>query len=130
MPRLKQDEVLKAYVVEKNNQFHLLSTEEITQVEGKWNPIKEVYCHIAKNTLGYLRSTDKTWLFTDTLKRIEERKTIKSKVINTKSKRIHERLQLEYNINDKEIKKSARHDKRAYVDNIATNVETNAERGK
>ena len=40
-----------------------------------------------------------------------------------------ERLQLEYSIKDKEIKKSARH-KRAHVDNIAMNVETAAERGE
>ena len=34
-----------------------------------------------------------------------------SKILNTKSKRIQGRLQIEYSIKDKEIKKSARHDK-------------------
>ena len=77
-----------------------------------------------------MRSTDKTWLFTDTWRRIEERKTIKSKILNTKSKIFQERLQLEYSIKDKEIKKSARHDKRAHLDNIAMKVETAAKRGK
>ena len=64
IPRLKQDEALKAFIVEIKNQFQLLSTEEIDhpQVEGKWNQIKDVYCNTAKNTLGYLRSTEKTWL--------------------------------------------------------------------
>ena len=59
------------------NQFQLLSTEEPDhpQVEGKWNHNKEIYT--AKNTLGYLGSTDKTWLSSDTRRRIEERKTIK-----------------------------------------------------
>ena len=69
-----------------------------------------------------MRNTDKTWLSTDTWKRIEERKT--------KSKRIQERLQLEYSIKDKEIKKSARHDKRTHMDNIGKKVETAAERGE
>ena len=61
IPRLKQDEVLRAFVVEIKNQFQLLSTEEIDhpQVEGKWNQIKDVYCNTAKNTLGYLRNTDR-----------------------------------------------------------------------
>ena len=131
-PRLKEDEVLKAFVVEIKNQFQLLSTEEIDhpQVEGKWKQIKDVYCSTIKNTLGYLRSIDKTWLSNDTWRRIEERKTIKSNILNTKSKRIQERLQLEYSIKDKEIKKSARHDKRAHVDNIAMKVETDADRGE
>ena len=48
-----------------------------------------------------------------------ERKTIKSKILNTKSKRIQERLQKEYSSKDKEIKRSARQDKRAYVDKLA-----------
>ena len=80
IPRLKQDEVLNAFVVEIKNQLQLLITKEIDhpQMEGKWNQIKDVYCNTAKNTLGYLRSTDKTWLSTDTWRRIEERKTIKS----------------------------------------------------
>ena len=99
-------------------------------MEGKLNQIKDVYCNTANNTLGYLMSTDQTWLSTDTWRRIKERKTIKSKILNTKSKRIQERLQLEYSIKDKEIKKSARHDKRADVDNIAIKVETAAERGE
>ena len=80
------------------------------------------------NTIGYLRSTDKTWLSIDTRRRIEERKTIKSKILNTKSKRIQERLQSVYIIKDKEIEKSARHDKRAHVYNIAMKVETAAKR--
>ena len=95
------------------NQFQLLSTEEIDhpQMKGKWNQIKDVYCNTAKNTIGYPRSTDKTWLSTDTWRGIKERKNIKSKILNTKSKRIQERLQLEYSIKDREIKKNARHDK-------------------
>ena len=76
IPRLKQDEVLKAFVLEIKNKFQLLSIEEIDhpQVEGKWNQIKDVHCNTAKNTPGYLRRTDKTWLSTDTWSRIEENK--------------------------------------------------------
>ena len=89
-------------VVEIKNKFHLLSTEERDHPSagGKWKQIKDIYCNTSKYTLGYLRSTDKTWLSTDTRRRIEERKTIKSKITNTKSKIIHELLQLEYSIKD------------------------------
>ena len=77
IPRLKQDEVLKACVVEINNQFQLLLTDH-PQVEGKWNQINDVYFNTANNTLGYLRSNDKTLISTDTWRRIEERNTVKS----------------------------------------------------
>ena len=72
-----------------------------------------------KGALGYLKSTDKTWLTRETWRRIEDRKTIKSKFLNTKSKRIQVRLQKEYSSKDNEIKRSARQDKRAYVDKLA-----------
>ena len=89
-----------------------------------------MYTVTLQRTLLDMKNTDMTWLSTDTWRRIEERKTIKSKILNTQSKRIQERLQLEYSIKDKEIKKSARHDKRTHVDNIAMKVETAAERGE
>ena len=41
-----------------------------------------------------------------------------------------EQLQLEYSIKDKGIKKSARNDKKAHVENIATKVQTSAEKGE
>ena len=72
----------------------------------KKDGINATYCTAAENTLGYLKSTDKTWLTRETWKRIEERKTIKSK-------RIQERFQKEYSSKDNEIKSSARQDKRA-----------------
>ena len=50
--------------------------------------------------------------------------------LSTPGQRIQERLHLEYSIKDKEIKKIARHDKRAHVDNGAMKVEAAAERGE
>ena len=46
---------------------------------------------------------------------------------STKSQKIQDRLQLEYNIKDKDIKKSTQHDKRAHVDNVTIKVEAAAE---
>ena len=77
-----------------------------------------------------MKSTDKTWLTRETWWRIEERKTIKLKILNKKSKRIQERLHKVYSSKDKEIKRSARHDKRAYVDKLAEKAETAAQKGE
>ena len=62
--------------------------------------------------------------------RIEERKIIKSKILNTKSKRIQERLQKECSSKDKEMKRSARQDKRAYVDKLAEKAKTASQKGE
>ena len=50
------------------------------------------------------------------------------KILNTKSKRMQEHLQKEYSSKDKEIKRSARQDKRAYVDKLAEKAETAAQK--
>ena len=60
---------------------------------------------------------------------MEERKPIKFKNSQHQVFKIKERLQLKYSIKDEEIKKSARHDKTANVDNIVMKVETTAENG-
>ena len=130
--RLKHEDTQKAFVLEVKNQFQKLSTDELDHppVEDRWNQIKATYCTAAESALGYQKSTDKTWLTRETWKRIEERKTIKSKILNTKSMRIQERLQKEYSSKDKEIKRSARQDKRAYVDKLAEKAETAAQKSE
>ena len=94
IPWLKQDEELKAFVVEVKNKFQLMSTEETDypHVERKWNQINYVYCNTENNSHGYMRITDKACLSTNTWRRIEERKTIMLKILNTKSKIIQKRL--------------------------------------
>ena len=130
--RLKHEDTQKAFVLEVKNQFQKLSTNELDHppVEERWNQIKATYRTAAESALGYLKSTDKTWLTRETWKRIEERKTIKSKILNTKSKRIQERLQKEYSSKDKEIKRSARQDKRAYGDKLTEKAETAAQKSE
>ena len=130
--RLKHEDTQKAFVLEVKIQFQKLSTNELDHppVEERWNQIKATYCTAAESALRYLKSTDKTWLTRETWKRIEERKTIKSKILNTKSKRIQERLQKEYSSKDKEMKRSARQDKRAYVDKLAEKAETVAQKSE
>ena len=117
--RLKHEDTQKEFVLEVQNQFQKLSTNELDHppVEERWNQIKATYCTVAESAQEYLKSTDKTWLTRETWRRIEERKTIKSKILNTKSKRIQERLQKEYSSKDTEIKRVL--DKRAYVDKLA-----------
>ena len=62
--RLKHEDTQKAFVLEVKNQFQKLSTDELDHppVEERWNQIKATYCTAAESALGYLKSTDKTWL--------------------------------------------------------------------
>ena len=72
---------------------------------------------------------EKKWLSQDTRKTIKERTKLKGKVLNTKSPRLKENLQKAYSEKDKEVKRSARKDKRAYIDKLADDEEKAASKG-
>ena len=62
--------------------------------------------------------------------KIEERKKLKEKLLTTKSQRVHDLVEQEYKNKDKEVKKSARNDKRTHVEEMANTAEQAAIRGE
>ena len=52
----------------------------------------------AKDTWGFQTKKNKEWLSEDTWKKIEERKEIKQKIVNSRSTRIQEQLKSSYKI--------------------------------
>lgn len=63
-------------------------------------------------------------------KKIEERKQLKAKLLSTKSPRLQEQIQKAYTSKDKEVKRSARKDKRSFVKDLAREAEQAAARGE
>ena len=61
---------------------------------------------------------------------IEERKQLKIKMLSTKSARLQQQVQEAYKGKDKEVKKSARNDKRSYVEGLAAEAESARARGE
>ena len=62
--------------------------------------------------IGYKKNARKEWITDSTWKSIKERKKLKTKILETKSPRLKERISNEYREKDKEIKTSARRDKK------------------
>ena len=124
--RLNDCEVQRKFTTELRNIFKELENldqDEEPSVENSWQKIKQVYQQTAEKTIGYRKKLDKKWLSQDTWKTIEERTKLKGKVLNTKSPRLKENLQKAYSEKDKEVKRSARKDKRAYIDKLADDAE-------
>jgi hypothetical protein len=70
----------------------------------------------AEETIGYRKSTKTEWISNDTWKTIEERRQIKKKLLDTKSPRLKEQVSIQYREKDREVKNSARQDKRQYIE--------------
>ena len=130
--RLKSQEVRRNFSIELKNKFAALADleDEIDQdpVECSWNRFKESYADAAKKTVGFKKKKTKKWLSAETWARLEVRRKTKEKLLNAKSSRQIERTQQEYKIRDREVKRSARKDKRNFIKNLASEAEEAAEK--
>ncbi|KAJ8412732.1 hypothetical protein AAFF_G00116830 [Aldrovandia affinis] len=133
--KLKCQNINKEFVLELRNRFGALgtladSTDEDPDIHTKWETIKNTYVEAATKILGYRDKKNKEWLTPGTWQKIEQRKQLKAKVLNTKSLRLQKQVQEAYKTKDKEVKKSAKNDKRAFVEMLACNAEGAARRGE
>ncbi|CAG2188490.1 unnamed protein product [Mytilus edulis] len=119
--RLKSPNVKKAFCLELKNRFSVLDNSDDGEdsVQEKWDNIKDIYVKTAEKTVGHKTKKNKDWLTSETWQKNEERKTIKQKSVNAKSKRLQDQLQVTYRAKDKEVKRSARKDKRQYLEDLA-----------
>ena len=117
--------------MELRNRFSADTSEETDHdATNKWDTIKKTYVEVATKVLGHKKKNHKEWIIPETWKKIEERKQLKIKMLSTKSARLQQQVQEAYKGKDKEVKKSARNDKRSYVEGLAAEAESVAARGE
>lgn len=130
--KLKCQKTNKEFGLELRNRFSALAdpTDEDSDINSKWETIKKFYAQAATKVLGYRKRKNKEWLTPGTWQKIEERKELKAKMLSTKSPRLQEQTQEAYKEKDRQVKKSARNDKRAFVEDLADKAECAAARGE
>ena len=122
--KLKDQKVKNTFFIQLENRFEALASElpeamENTELNKLWENVKEVYSDTSKNCLGYRTNTArKKWLAPATMEAVEKRCNIKLKELNSYSERLKNKYKDQYKTRDKEVKKLARKDKRAYNENI------------
>lgn len=103
------------------------STAPTSSPTDEWPRIKQVFLGSAENQIGFKVKKRKCWISDNTWNLINERETVKNlfncaKTISSKAV-----LQQRYSDVDRQIKKSARTDKRIWNDNIASMAQSAAE---
>ncbi|CAH8291638.1 unnamed protein product, partial [Heterobilharzia americana] len=96
---------------------------EETCVEEHWKSLKAMWKETCTTVLGRKKVEDKEWISTDTWKLIEERRMVKQKINQCKDAQRQEELSTMYKTLDKEVKKSARKDKRHFYETLASEAE-------
>ena len=86
--------------------------------------LREVYNESFKKVLGKKRRVKNDWISGKTsYRKIEERRGLKEKIGCTRSASIKERVAAVYAMKDKEVKASARADKRRWLNDLAEDTE-------
>ncbi|CAH8482691.1 unnamed protein product [Heterobilharzia americana] len=96
---------------------------EETCVNEHRNSLKEMWKETCIPVSGRKKKEDKEWISTDTWKLIEERRMVDQKINQCKDAQRQEELSTIYKTLDKEVKKSARKDKRHFYETLASEAE-------
>ncbi|XP_076105824.1 uncharacterized protein LOC143074160 [Mytilus galloprovincialis] len=121
--KLKQPEIQQNFNIELKNRFEVLQLEENEiDINSKWQHMSEIYLKTSEDILGYKNKERKEWISDKTWALIMERKVLKSKT-NQATAEQQEGMKDLYNSKEKEVKKNAKADKKAYIDKIAEEAE-------
>jgi hypothetical protein len=127
---LKDPKKKEEFRVKLSNKFQVLQEllEEDT-IDEQWQKAKEAVTSTCQEVLGPKKHTHKEWISPTTLQKIEERKAKKAAVNNSRTRAGKVRAQEEYSEANRKVKKSAKIDKRNYVEALADQAEEAARHG-
>ena len=115
MQKLADEEIRNKYNIEVRNRFQVLDgLEEEKNADQTNNRMENIYVATAKEVLGTAKRKSKPWLCGGTWKKVEERRQLKIKLESTRSERVKQRIREQYKGKDREVKRSARKDKRRW----------------
>ena len=129
--RLFKDCIKKEeYHLQLTNRYEALQpADEDATVEEEWQQLKEVWNTTCLDTVGRRTRKHQEWITTETLAKVEIRKEAKDTVNRSKTRATKQRANAEYAKADRDVKTSARRDKRTYVESIAQEAEDAAQKG-
>lgn len=133
--KLQNPDIRKEFVLELKNRYSQLEEEDqseeeaSTQVERKWNKIKKTFLNSSEKILGFQDTRRKPWISDHTWQKIEERREIKALINQCRDDEEKQCLRARYNEVHRQVKRSARSDRRKQVEQLAERAQVAAERG-
>ncbi|XP_065584387.1 uncharacterized protein LOC136043406 [Artemia franciscana] len=123
--KLQDQKIRRDFCISVWNKFDALPVEanDSESVEEKWEKIKSAYTTIAAEKLGFRKKPKERWISDITWKLIDERKTLKQAMLIDTTRCSELATKQIYKEKDKEVKKSARKDKRQFLEKKAALAE-------
>ena len=121
---LKEKGKVNEFSVELKNKFSPLSQLQEENIEDQWHHIQEVWKSTYSTVLGKKTKKHKEWLTTETWVLIAERKRVKSQINQIQDPEEKRELRAQYWTLNTFVKRSARKDKRTYIEELTKEAET------
>jgi hypothetical protein len=106
------------FKIELNNRLEALQNEtsEIVTTEDHWQQVKQAFTSACETVVELTNRKHQDWILPETLVEVEKRKNLKNVLNNSKTRSAKHIVSKAYTEANKEVKSSARKDKRALVD--------------
>ena len=115
-----------AFRCELRNRFSALDSLPDETIEEHWHELRETWITTCKEVLGKKTRKHKEWLTSDTWDLITERKRLKILINHTNDEEHKRDLQAQYWDVNRQVKRSARNDKRRFIHDLTEEAETAA----
>ena len=122
--KLRDLEAETTFTPQLKDKFQVLADAEDQTQEGsgdinaKWQQLKIAYEQTCKACLGTKQRKRKEWITEDTWQAIENRRTLKKKVLEAKSEQLKERYKQQHSEANPAAKRMTRTDKRSYISDL------------
>ena len=128
---LNNETVKEVFKCTVKNRYEALSglIEESTGIEQHWEKIQDIWKTTCTEVLGKRKREQKAWITPETWSKIEVRRELKQKINQCQSEQDKENLRTQYWETNREVKKSAREDKRRFIHEMTEEAETAAGQG-
>ena len=112
--------------MELKDTFSSLSQLQEENIDDQWHHIQEVWKSTCSTVLGKKTKKHKEWLITETWVLIAERKRVENQINQIQDPEEKRELQAQYWTLNTFVKRSARKDKRRYIEELTKEAETAA----
>ena len=123
---LKEQKRSEEFKVELRNKFSVLSSLPEETIEEQWHSLRETWKTTCTTVLGKKTRKHKEWITSDTWTLITERKHLKDQINHMQDQDEKHELQAQYWEKNRQVKRSARQDKRNYIEELTAEAETAA----
>ena len=119
----KSKEIADKFSCSVKNRYSALEFVE-EEVDSHWMALKHTWQTSCDEVLGKRRKSQKEWLSADTWNLITQRKRLKVEINSCTEQAKKNNLKSRYWQLDKDVRKSAKKDKKAFFDTLATEAES------